>query len=358
MLWLIFAFLTAAAVTAVLWPLATRPRVREPRDFGIAVYKAQLAEIEGDVAQSALAPADAKAAKTDAARRLLASDTARELPLVASQTRARLVSLAVLIIVPALSVGLYTTVGRPDLPDAPLSARTDLPVAIAKIEAHLKEHPNDGRGYEVLAPVYLHLGRVEDAVNAARAALRLLGETPARDALYGETLVAAADGTVTPDAKQAFEAAAAMDPSLAMPRFFLGLAAEQAGDKARAKEIWSAVVAQAPEDAPWAQALRKRIAALDDQKDEPATDQAAKIAALPGAQKMAAIRTMVEALAARLAQDGHDVDGWLRLIRSYAVLQEPAKARAALIDARRSLAADPAATARIDALARELGLEG
>jgi cytochrome c-type biogenesis protein CcmH len=52
------------------------------------------------------------------------------------------------------------------------------------------------------------------------------------------------------------------------------------------------------------------------------------------------------------------VEGWLRLVRSYTVLQEPDKARSALIDAKRSLAGDPSAIARIEALARELGLEG
>jgi len=40
------------------------------------------------------------------------------------------------------------------------------------------------------------------------------------------------------------------------------------------------------------------------------------------------------------------------------VLHESDKARAALIDAKRNLAGDPNAIARIEALARELGLEG
>ena len=65
----------------------------------------------------------------------------------------------------------------------------DVAAAIAKIEAHLVQHPDDGRGYEVLVPVYLQTGRVNDAVHAASAALRLLGPTAERQALYGETLV-------------------------------------------------------------------------------------------------------------------------------------------------------------------------
>ncbi|MGH6843382.1 MAG: tetratricopeptide repeat protein, partial [Methylocella sp.] len=259
----------------------------------------------------------------------------------------------------------YTTIGHPELPDAPLAARLeaaparmDLAAAIAKIEAHLAQHPDDGRGYEVLAPVYLRMGRAGEAVDAARAALRLLGETPARHALYGEALVASAKGVVTPEAKQSFEAAAAKDPSAAEPRFFLGLAAEQEGDRTRATEIWSRLVAEAPQDAPWAQALRERLAALGAGPEPRQDGLAAKIEALPEAGRMNAIRGMVEGLAARLAENGQDLEGWLRLVRSYTVLHEPGKARAALIDAKHSLAGDPSAIARIEALARELGLEG
>ena len=364
MLWLIFAVFTAVAVLSVLWPLAKTPRGVARGEIGIAIYKAQLAEIERDEAQHLVAPEDAQGAKAEAARRLMAG-AAIEPPPAASRTKARPASVGVVIFVPVLALSLYATIGHPDLPDVPLAARldvsparVDLAAAIARVEAHLAQHPDDGRGYEVLAPVYLRMGRAGDAVNAARAALRLLGETPARHALYGEALVAAANGVVTPDAKQSFEAAAAKDPLAAEPRFFLGLAAEQEGDKARARDIWGRLVAEAPQAAPWAQALRERLTALG---AGPATTQgglAAKIEALPEAGRKNAIRGMVDGLASRLAQNGQDLEGWLRLVRSYTVLHEPGKARSALVDAKRNLAGDPSAVARIEALARELGLEG
>ncbi|MFZ0495255.1 MAG: c-type cytochrome biogenesis protein CcmI [Methylocella sp.] len=365
MLWLIFAVFTAVAVLSVLWPLAKTPRGVARGEIGIAIYKAQLAEIERDEAQRLVAPEDAQDTKAEAARRLIAADAAIEPPAAAARSRAQVASVGVLIFVPVLALSLYAAIGHPDMPDAPLAARLDasparmdLAAAIARIEAHLAQHPDDGRGYEVLAPVYLRTGRAGEAVHAARAALRLLGETPARHALYGEALVAAADGAVTPEAKQSFEAAAAKDPSAAEPRFFLGLAAEQEGDEARAREIWSRLVAEAPQGAPWAQALRERLAALGAGTGTKQDGLAAKIESLPEAGRMNAIRGMVEGLASRLAQNGHDLEGWLRLVRSYTVLHEPDKARSALIDAKRSLAGDPSAIARIEALARELGLEG
>ncbi len=359
MLWLIFAVFTAGAVTCVLWPLWRAPRPLTRRDIGVAIYKAQLSEIERDEAQRIVTKQDAESAKAEAARRLLAMETANQTLAGASRTKAALASLAILMFVPALSLTIYTAIGHPDLPDAPLSVRLqsspeklDLAAAIAKIESHLAQHPEDGRGYEVLAPVYLRIGRARDAVNAARAALRLLGESAARQTLYGEAMVVAANGAVTPEAARAFEAAAAADPSAGKPRFFLGLYAEQQGDKERAKEIWTKLATDAPPDSQVAQALRQRIAALG------VGQEGANSAAAQDGQQMRAIRAMVDGLAARLAQNGNDLEGWLRLVRSYSVLQETGKARSALIDAKRNLAGDPSAIARLEALARELGLEG
>jgi cytochrome c-type biogenesis protein CcmH len=54
-------------------------------------------------------------------------------------------------------------------------------------------------------------------------------------------------------------------------------------------------------------------------------------------QRTAMIRGMVEGLAARLKKDGSDLDGWVRLVRSYRVLGEPDKAQTAISDAQHAL---------------------
>ncbi len=64
---------------------------------------------------------------------------------------------------------------------------------VSQVEAHLERNPDDGRGYEVVAPVYLRLGRFDDAVKARRkCAGACLGETAERQADLGEALAAAA----------------------------------------------------------------------------------------------------------------------------------------------------------------------
>jgi cytochrome c-type biogenesis protein CcmH len=68
------------------------------------------------------------------------------------------------------------------------------------------------------------------------------------------------------------------------------------------------------------------------------------------------IRAMVVRLADRLADKGGDADEWMRLIRSYIVLEEPDKAVAALASARKALTADTSAAAKLNDLAQELSL--
>jgi len=84
----------------------------------------------------------------------------------------------------------------------------------------------------------------------------------------------------------------------------------------------------------------------------------ADIAALPPEQRSDAIRGMVGGLAEKLSKDGHDLQGWLQLIRSYVVLGERQKAEAAVASARAQLAGDPQASARVDELVRQLGPGG
>ena len=131
--------------------------------------------------------------------------------------------------------------GRPSIPDEPLASRkpalettSGIEAAIAAVEARLAARPDDGKGWAVIAPVYMRLGRYDDAAHAFAEALRILGEDPLRRAAYGEALVAAAGGVVTADARKAFDRALAEQPGQPQARFYLALAAEQDGKKANA----------------------------------------------------------------------------------------------------------------------------
>ena len=63
---------------------------------------------------------------------------------------------------------------------------------------------------------------------------------------------------------------------------------------------------------------------------------------------------MVDRLAARLKEDGSDIDGWVRLVRSYMVLGEADKARAATADARQALAGNADKLSKLDTALKTL----
>src|SRR5690606_21621537 len=91
----------------------------------------------------------------------------------AVETPRRIAAVAAVVLMPALALGLYVSVGSPQLPDAPLAARLSAPpesqdtaVLVARVEAHLADNPDDLRGWQVLAPVYVRLGRDRNAVDA------------------------------------------------------------------------------------------------------------------------------------------------------------------------------------------------
>jgi cytochrome c-type biogenesis protein CcmH len=225
---------------------------------------------------------------------------------------------------------------------------------IERIETHLAKEPNDGRGWELIAPIYLRLGRFEDAIQARRKALALNGETAERQAGLGEALAGAANGTVTPEAKAAFERAVALDAKNVRGRYYLGVAAEQDGRPADAAAIFRAMLAGAPADAPWVEFIRSELARLDGGAN--GNEMAAGGDIAP--DQLVMIRRMVAGLAERLQKDGSDLEGWLRLMQSYMVLGERDKAVAAAGDARRAFASEPDKLRRIDEFAKGLGLQG
>jgi cytochrome c-type biogenesis protein CcmH len=158
---------------------------------------------------------------------------------------------------------------------------------------------------------------------------------------------------VTDKARQSFAKAAAEQPGLPQARFYLALAAEQDGKTAEAIKAYESLAADAPPDAPWAGAVKARLASLT---GEPPPQSVARAPGLGSDKQKVMIEGMVSRLANRLASSGGNVDEWSRLIRAYTVLHEADKAKAALANARKALAPDPNAVAGLDALARDLGL--
>jgi cytochrome c-type biogenesis protein CcmH len=383
LLWVIFAVLTALVLYALLRPLASgRASEASRADFNATVYRDQLGEVESDRERGLIGEGDAEAARIEIARRLLATDAEEQSSKLSPThfpTRALAPGLAVAL--PLLALGLYLVYGSPRLPDQPLTARLEDPasdknleVLVARVEARLREHPEEGEGWEVIAPVYMGWRRYPDAAEAYRQSIRLLGESPKRLSGYGQALVLANDGVVSEDARAALERAIALDPNLIEPRLVLIIAKEQDGKFAAAADAWRALLATAPADAPWRKLAEQRLAedeaklagkpvpggpegAPEGSSSGPGPGDIAAAQQMNPADRQAMIETMVQRLADRLTQNGDDLAGWLKLVRAYTVLDRKDDALKALERAKTQFSGNAEALQQLDALAAELGLK-
>ena len=267
---------------------------------------------------------------------------------------------------PILALAVYLPLGSPQLGDFPLAERAHTPVAaqpldglVAQVEAHLAKNPADGRGWSVLAPVLVRLGRFDEAIRAYRNSITYNADSAERRADLGEAIAGAAGGVVTAEAKAEFERAIALSADDAKANYFLGLAAEQDGRSSEAASIWRAMLAKAPPDAPWRPLVRAALARVGGTAVPALSDDAVAAAKeMNGTDRDTMIRGMVERLAGRLKQNGNDVDGWLRLVRAYMVMGDRGKARGTLIEARQAVANDAERLRELNDGLKNLGLDG
>ncbi|MCX5519466.1 c-type cytochrome biogenesis protein CcmI [Kaistia defluvii] len=376
LLWIVMAVLTAAASLAVLIPLGRQPHAPAHAGAARSIYRDQLDELVRDRERGLIGDAEADAARIEISRRLLNSDSGAAAEAPAPPPAYRIERLVALVLLPLLACGIYLYVGSPQLADRPAVNRAAEPTAqgnvddlIAKVESHLAANPEDGRGWEVLSPIYMRLGRFDDAVRALGNAKRLLGSTAERESLYGEALTRASGNVVTEEARAAFDRALKFDPDDVRSRFFLAMALGQAGQKDDAIAAWKALIASAPADAPWLAAAQAELAQFQPTSTvTAAAPTAGPVAPGPTASDIAAaaqqspaerqqmIEGMVSGLAARLDADPKDTTGWERLFRAYMVLGKPDEARAALLRARASLAEKPELLAVVEQAARDIGI--
>lgn len=393
--WIISALLTVLVAVVLLSPLL-RASARATRyDEGeAAVYRDQLRELERDKAEGLISAEDADYARAEIGRRLLAiagrekaaEDGEAAVATSPSVRRRYTLSQAfILLCLPVIGLAGYLEIGSPGTPDAPLEARIadpgdDVELLVAKVERHLATTPDDGNGWNVLAPVYFRIGRFDDAELAYRNAIRILGPDAERMNGLGETVVMRNDGIVTDDAQMAFQAALKLEPNNPRADFYLALALEQSGRRAEALTAFQNIAKASPPTAPWMPLVNQHIATnsagvpLADQPAQaapegtaqaqnpaapgnPTAEDVANAGAMSEADRGEMIRGMVASLDARLKEDPNNFEGWMRLVRSYAMLDDKEKAQAALMDGLKAFPAAGAEGQQLVAMARELDLD-
>lgn len=381
--WILVAVLTAAVAIVLLLPLLRAGRDADSAEAHDAeVYRDQLDELQRDEAAGLIGRAEAELARAEIARRLIAaSGHGQAAPEAAAspaseRRRNRLAQVVVVVLLPAIGLCLYLLQGRPELPAQPLAARlaapgNDLNILLAKAERHLAENPDDGAGWELLAPIYARNGRLEDAANAYSQAIRILGGSTERLDGHAETLIALADGVVTKDAREALEQSLALDAQNPRTRFYLALALEQEGKRDEALGAFEALAKDSPAEAPWLPLVNRHIASLggnaagqgagqdpalaeNDAPGGPTEEDVAAAGEMDAQGRQQMIEGMVDSLAARLKENPDNFEGWMRIIRSYVVLDQRRAAEEALALALKSFPPESDNGRQLLALAGEL----
>jgi cytochrome c-type biogenesis protein CcmH len=399
---LIWGFWAAAAaitvaVIALLLQALRRGDALADNSAALKVYRDQLAEVDRDLARSVISPLEADRVKTEVSRRLLDADRAlKSAPKLGGKGSA---APAVALIALSLAAALagYFWLGAPGYPDLPLSARLAMadesyrtrpsqdtaeaaaPAAtpadvdpefqdlMTKLRTAVEQRPDDTQGLALLAKNEAQLGNYIASRKAYEHLVDLKGTTAnANDhAGLAQTMIAAAGGYVSPEAEKHLIRTLELDPTNALARYFSGLMFAQTGRPDRTFALWEPLLTQGPETAPWITPIR---AGLQDIADAagikyqmldargPTAGDVAAAGEMSPEDRAEMIKSMVAQLEARLTTEGGPVDEWLKLINALGVLQDPARAKAALTQAQTAFKDNADALAQINAAAAAAGL--
>lgn len=373
--WFFASVLTLLALLSIGYPLFFRKRKSvNSESYDKSVYLEQLDEVDRDLERGQIGASEAELAKAEIARRLIAlNESSTKTRSAANFTTATLVTaICTFVLLPIASVTAYIALGNPQRPDMPLEARMkadpktqSIEELVARAEARAKNNPNEVQGWQVLAPVYMRLGRADDAISAYRKIISLAGSTPQHEASLGEALTIAAQGVITAEAKQHFEIAVKGDQTAIKPRFFLAVALGQENKFDEAIQAWELMLAKGPQTAAWYKPAQGELARIRKLSGQPASPKVggpskqdiANAAGMSTEDRTAMIAGMVANLETKLEEDPSNIDGWLRIIRSYAVLGRKSDAATALTKAVKQFESNPSAVKKLNDLAVAMKIE-
>ncbi|NTF31274.1 c-type cytochrome biogenesis protein CcmI [Rhizobium skierniewicense] len=380
MFWIIIALLTAAVAIILTYPLMrSNGAADNAREGEVAVYRDQLAELQRERDSGLIGETEAEYARAEIGRRLLAAAPVKtDGTSSISPRRHNALASIVTVLLPLMGLCLYLYMGTPNMPDMPLASRLEKPgndmnLMIARAERHLAQNPADGAGWDVLAPIYFKTMRLGNAEMAYRNAIRLEGENASRLTGLAETLIAANEGVVVDDARTALEDAEKMSPGNPRVRFYLALSLEQAGKTDEARQAFVTLLKDSPEGAPWIPLVQAHLqntggadmAAAPTRQapggpsgpSGPSAEDVAAASNMSSEDRQAMVAGMVESLDARLKENPDNFEGWMRLVRSYAMLKNDEKAKQALADGLKVFPPSGDQGRQLLALAQQLGVD-
>ena len=365
--WIAAGGMTLAVAASLIVVLFQRRDAVPAGSFDVQVYRAQLAEVDRDVASGLLAGAEAERLRAEISRRILEADRLGRGVAVAVSPRGRVLVGLVIASVLAGAVWGYVRLGAPGYADLPLAGRLaaaanfsatrpsqlaaeaaagtpevlqpDAALAdlMTKLRRAVADRPSDVAGLKLLITNEAALGNLSAARDALAQLMVLKSSDPGREhAQMAELLIRLAGGYVSPEAEAELIAALKLEPANGTALYYSGLMFAQ-GDRAdRAFSVWQGLLEKSRPDDPWVAPIRAQIADMAARagvKYEapdpvgPTADQVGAAADMTSEDRLAMIQSMVDGLSQRLETKGGPVEDWARLITSLGVLGDQDQAR-------------------------------
>ncbi|TLG75083.1 c-type cytochrome biogenesis protein CcmI [Methylocystis sp. B8] len=434
-LWFILTVMTSIAAVFVSAPFIRRLDWRQNGlSSDVAVYRDQLKEVDNEAALGLIDASQAETAKTEIKRRMLAARETDDsaLPMLSSGERT-FAAIGVAGVVVFGAVGLFALtanlepyaatsfatleptvtrlvekpankVAEVNIPLPPSAAaptggpskRAEPPLPpveemIQRLVTRLQRNPKDSEGWRTLGWSYYSTDHFTEAAAAYARAIELNPNSADYRNARTDALIRAANGVVTPEAKESTEETIKLHPKDLRARYFQALAIDQGGDKSAALKQWNDLLGELDPNDPLSLELKQKIGgakdsdrvgetptAMSDPKSSfgttisgrtepsmppesttnrgPRPEDIRSAETLAPSDRAAMIQRMVDSLEDRLEQSPRDVDGWIKLIRSRSVLGDKNKAQQTLEKALKVFEEDTAERKRIVTTAQELGL--
>jgi len=347
MVWILLIGFFCLALAIILIPLFRyRAEDAQGQNKNMAVYKAQLQELEADQNNGVLNKAEAASARLEIERRLLKiADNTEMRDKSGGPGTSQTLLVAATTIILLLSAGFYLKIGVPGMPDFILKdqdhsvarraekndSSKDVLEKVAEIKAHLMTNPANIQAWRALGQYQSELGNKAQAAQAYQRWHELEPDSIDAAIIYAESLIILSDGRVGPAAMLVLNHARKIQPRNPGTRHYLALAQYQAGNIAQALASWKSLEKDSKPGVPWLKTLRRWIGQAEKELGIKGPDNKMAAPALSNTERAAIkdmsaeeqtvmIKGMVARLQGKMDNNPENIQGWFQLAKAYEVL--------------------------------------
>ena len=255
--WLGVAVMLAIGLAMILPTLFRRHQVAQTGEDSpnVRVARERLEELNADLRSGRLGQAEFDETKRELEAGLIDDLSAEEAASATEQhTGGRWITSVLLLLVPVLSIGLYTYIGDysavtgaadvPEFAAAPHAVegesdqQTSVEQMVQELAMRLQANPDDVNGWFMLGRSYMVLERYTEAADALRHVHALVGDQPDVLVAYADALMMADGGRIAEQPRALIERALAIDPQHANALWLAGMASNEQGDFTAAIMYW------------------------------------------------------------------------------------------------------------------------